>query len=76
MCATTWKKYKEHKDFLDIITHIETIIYTQKFEGAAAGHYNANIIARDLGLADKKELDHSGTLQNAMNINIIQPEED
>jgi len=42
-------------DFSRVITHIREIIYTQKFEGAAVGAYNANIIARDLGLADKTE---------------------
>lgn len=42
-------------DFSVIITHIREIIYRQKFEGAAAGFLNANIIARDLGLTDKKE---------------------
>ena len=35
---------------------MKQIIKTQKFEGAAAELLNANIIARDLGLADKKEL--------------------
>lgn len=45
----------ENKDFLTIITRIEETIYKQKFEGATADMFNANIIARDLGLADKKE---------------------
>lgn len=43
------------KDFSEVITHIREVIYTQKFEGAAVGAYNGNIIARDLGLADKQE---------------------
>lgn len=34
----------------------EEIIRRQKFEGAAADLFNPNIIARDLGLADKSEL--------------------
>ena len=53
---STWNDYKtkeEHKDFRKIIEIIENIIYTQKFEGAAAGFFNANIIARELGLAEK-----------------------
>lgn len=45
------------KDFSKVITHIREVIFTQKFEGAAIGAYNANIIARDLGLIDKKELE-------------------
>lgn len=43
-------------DFSLVIKSIEDIIYTQKFEGAAAGLLNSNIIARDLGLSDKTEV--------------------
>lgn len=46
------------KDFSRIITQVMDIIYNQKFTGAAAGFLNPNIIARDLGLADKKEQIH------------------
>lgn len=42
-------------NFSEVIEEIENIIYNQKFEGASVGAYNANIIARDLGLADKKQ---------------------
>lgn len=48
----------EDKDFLTVIGNIEETIYDQKFSGAASGFFNANIIARDLGLADKQELKH------------------
>lgn len=51
----------KHQDFSNIITRIREIIYEQKFSGAAAGFFNANIIARDLGLADKKEVDKKTT---------------
>lgn len=51
----TWKAYCKREDFVHITTYAEEIIYTQKFEGAAVGAFNANIIARDLGLADKAE---------------------
>lgn len=56
----TWAEYKENKgqDFSTVVNAIEEIIRTQKFEGAAADLLNSNIIARDLGLADKQE--HSG----------------
>ena len=46
------------KDFSSIITRIEETVYDQKFSGAASGFFNANIIARDLGLADKSEFKH------------------
>ena len=32
------------------------MFYQQKFEGATTGKFNANIIARDLGLVDKQKL--------------------
>lgn len=44
------------KDFSKVIKHVREVIYTQKLEGASVGAYNANIIARELGLADKKDL--------------------
>lgn len=45
------------KDFNYIVTRIEETVYKQKFEGAAVGAFNANIIARDLGLAEKIQQD-------------------
>lgn len=52
------------KDFSLIITRIRNVIYTQKFEGAAAGLLNTNIIARELGLIDQQQTTttHSGEL--------------
>lgn len=44
------------QDFNTVIIDIEKTIYRHKFEGAAAELLNPNIIARDLGLSDKKEL--------------------
>lgn len=43
------------KEFSEVITRIEQIIYTQKFEGASVGAFNHNIIARDLGLKDQTD---------------------
>lgn len=54
----TWINYRtkeNYKEFHAIVQQIEDIIYVQKFEGSAVGAYNANIIARELGLADKIE---------------------
>lgn len=53
---TTWAEYAKRDDFSPVTTRVEEIIRSQKFEGASAGLLNANIIARDLGLADKQEL--------------------
>lgn len=51
---------KDEEDFSLVITRIEQTIYTQKFEGAAVGAFNANIIARDLGLKDASKQELSG----------------
>jgi len=54
-----YKSNKEgrYADFADIITRIGNAIYSNKFEGAAVGAFNSNIIARDLGLVDKQSQD-------------------
>lgn len=57
----TWFDYAKKKDFSNITTRVEEIIRNQKFTGAAAELLNPNIIARDLGLKDKRE--HSGGLK-------------
>ncbi len=58
---TTFNRWRDgdDEDFRRVTREIESIIYQQKFSGAAADLLNANIIARDLGLADKK--DHQST---------------
>lgn len=56
ICEDTWANYRKKEDFIGVITRAESYIYDQKFSGASADLLNANIIARDLGLADKKEI--------------------
>jgi hypothetical protein len=59
-----WRTIEDLKtrsnDFLQIITRIEDIIYSQKFEGAAVGQFNSNIIARDLKLSDQTDITSGG----------------
>lgn len=58
-CSETWLtnfKKEASIDFLRVIEHIENIIITQQTEGATVGAFNANIIARMLGLSEKTEL--------------------
>lgn len=47
----------EGEDFSDIIARIRDLIYTQKFEGAAIGAFNANLISRELGLIERKQIE-------------------
>lgn len=42
-------------DWAEAVEYVEQIIYTQKFEGAAAGLLNASLITRDLGLAENMQ---------------------
>lgn len=55
----TWHKYRKQDDFSGICSTVDRIIFEQKFTGAAAGLLNPAIIARELGLADKKDLTSS-----------------
>lgn len=55
---STWADYRGKQGFSAIVTRAEETIRDQKFGGAAADLLNANIIARDLGLAERQE--HSG----------------
>jgi len=55
-----WRSYRTNADFLEVTEHAANIIYVQKFEGAAADLFNGNIIARELGLAVKQEVENKG----------------
>lgn len=58
---STLHDYGKRGDFSEVVELIRKTVYEQKFTGAAADLLNANIIARDLGLKDKSELDHKST---------------
>lgn len=60
----TWLNYKEYPNFKPVMDRIEEFIYNQKFEGATVGVFNANIIARELGLVDKKDIETGGESLN------------
>jgi len=64
----TWRNYsKRTKGFIATTTRVEDIIYEQKFTGASSGLLNPNIIARDLGLQNKQDVNLNGNLR----INVI-----
>ncbi len=62
--------------FSSVITDIENVVYRQKFEGAAGNLLNANIISRDLGLADKKDISSNGETLSFTNFLIQSSEEE
>ena len=64
----TFQNYAADEAYLHITEGIEGVIKTQKFEGAAAGLLNSNIIARELGLIDKQSIDNNVNLSRMANI--------
>lgn len=48
--------YRDREGFKEAMAWIDSVIFAQKFEGAAANLLNANFIARDLGMADRSEV--------------------
>lgn len=62
--TSTWADYRNKDDFSEIVHQAEEVIRTQKFEGASANLLNSNIIARDLGLSDKQNVESTNTNLN------------
>lgn len=54
--AQTWNTWRTKNNLSETVQKCDAIIREQKFTGAAADLFNANIIARDLGLVDKQEV--------------------
>lgn len=48
-------KEERYTEFIPIITRIRKNCFVQNFKGASVGLFNANIIAKKLGLIEKKE---------------------
>ena len=51
-----------YDEYLPIITRVKQNCFVHNFKGASVGLFNANIIARKLGLVDKKETEMKGGL--------------
>ncbi len=60
----TWTQWRSRDDLSEVVARVDEIIRDQKMTGAIVGAYNHNIVARDLGLADKTEtkMTHEGAL--------------
>lgn len=62
----TWRAWRnEANGFSAVVSRADKVIRDQKFAGAAADLLNANIIARDLGLAEKKQVESNSTVKVA-----------
>ena len=58
--SASWYDYANREGFSEITEEAKRRMYAQKFTGASAGVFNANIIARDLGLTDKSSAELTG----------------
>lgn len=50
---SNYEKSKGYEDYFGVTTRMRTVIEANQLEGATVGAYNANIVARLLGLAEK-----------------------
>lgn len=64
-----------YEEYFEIMARIRNIIETQQFDGATVGVFNPNIIARKLGLVDKKDHGSSdGTMTPKSSIVVVDKE--
>lgn len=55
MSSSVWYDYENQDAYSSIMARAKDILFSIKVEGAAAGLLDSNIIARELGLAEKVE---------------------
>jgi len=60
IASSTFYLYEKEAAYSEIVLRIRDVIFAQKFEGAAVGAFNANIIARDLGLKEQTDITTQG----------------
>jgi hypothetical protein len=56
LSASGYQVYQKKDEYQWVTNAVRDIMYSQKFEGAASGFFKENLIARELGLKDKKEI--------------------
>lgn len=68
---------EEEEQLSVILSRARAMCWTQKFEGAAVGAFRENIIAREMGLWERTQNDHTtkGEKLDSINVNIHYPNE-
>jgi hypothetical protein len=77
-CSDNWlQEFKKNCsiDFLGVISQIENCIDTQQWEGATVGAFNANIIARTLGLKERVDNTTNDESLNKPNLSNLSDDE-
>jgi hypothetical protein len=79
-CSDSWlNEFKKtaSEDFLLVIKEIENIIDTNQWEGASVGVFNANIIARTLGLKERTDTTSDDRpVSTTVSVNIVRPQDE
>jgi hypothetical protein len=61
---TTWAEWKrERPELAEAIERAESVLWDQKFGGALVGIFNGNLVARELGIADRVAGHDGGAIQ-------------
>jgi hypothetical protein len=55
ICRQTLENYGKDPELLDIISCARNVIWSQQFTGVAVGAFSCKIVARKLGLKNKRE---------------------
>ena len=61
--------YEKKEEFRNICTRIRDAVRRNKFDGASVGAFNPAIIARDLGLMEKIQMQGEGSAQLNISVN-------
>jgi len=64
----TYSGYLLEDSFANVISSINDVIYTQKFEAAAAGLLETGIVARELGLREQTDITSNG---NNLHVEVV-----
>lgn len=64
-----------YKEYLPIITRIKAFIYEDKADGATVGIFNSSIVARELGLTEKQEIESKVTQTTKIDLSNYTDEE-
>jgi len=68
--TTGWAEYRKRPEFSLVVQKVETIIYEQKFTGAAAGLLRTDIIAKELGLIDRQDITSGDRAINGTSVEV------
>ncbi|MDU1904676.1 MAG: terminase small subunit [Dysgonomonas sp.] len=64
----SFDRYSQTEEYKNVVSKIKDVIYTQKFEAAAAGLLETGFIARELGLREQTDITTNG---KELNVEVV-----